>query len=101
MTEYSPLSNYDLQILMESSEDVPPVGMNMTSSMCVYNKLKSLNSAKTPGPDGIANWVLKEYAETLGSPISNLLNASYIEQMLPPAWKRANITPNSERETHH
>ena len=39
MAEYSLLSNYDLQILKESSEDVPPFGMNMTSSMFVYNKL--------------------------------------------------------------
>ena len=92
MTKYDHLSDYDLQILMESSEDVPPVGMNNTSSKSVYNKVKSLNSSRAPYRDGIADWVLKEYAESLASPISNLLNASYIEQKLLPAWKRANIT---------
>ena len=92
MTEYDPFSDYDLQILMESSEQVPPVGMNITSSKYVCNKFKSLNSVREPCRDGIAEWILKEYAETLRSPISNLLNASYIEQKLLPAWKRANIT---------
>ena len=38
MTKYDHLSDYDLQILMESSEDVPPVGMNITSSsLCTKN----------------------------------------------------------------
>ena len=92
MTKYDHLSDYDLQILMESSEQVPPVGMNITSSKYVCNKFKSLNSVREPCRDGIAEWILKEYAETLRSPISNLLNASYIEQKLLPAWKRANIT---------
>ena len=92
MTKYDHLSDYDLQILMESSEDVPPVGMNNTSSKSVYNKVKSLNSARASCRDGISDLVLKGYAETLASPISNLVNASFIEQTLLPAWKRANIT---------
>ena len=78
---------------MDFSEDVLVADMNITSSESVRAKLKSLNSGKAPGPDRIANWVLKEYADILAPPISVLLNVSYCKQKLPSAWKRANITP--------
>ena len=48
---------------MDTSEDVSVADINITSSESVRAKLKSLNSGKAPGPDGIANWVLKEYAD--------------------------------------
>ena len=93
MKEYSPLSECDVQSLIDSSEDVSYAQMNLTTPESVYNQLKSLNPGKAPGPDGIANWVWKDYANILASPISALLNDSYIEQKLPLAWKQANITP--------
>ena len=57
----------------------------------VYNNLLHLNKHKAPGPDGLSNWVLKEYAEILVTPVQNILNASYSEQKLP--WKIADVTP--------
>ena len=63
----------------------------MGNPLSVCAKLKSLNPAKGVGPNGICYWVLKEYAEILTSPISELLNTSYIEQKLPSIWKRANV----------
>ena len=42
---------------------------DITTPLSVYNKLKSLNPNKASGPDGISNWVLKEYAELLANPI--------------------------------
>ena len=42
---------------------------DITNPLSVYNKLKSLNPNKASGPDGICNWVLKEYAELLANPI--------------------------------
>ena len=42
--------------------------------------------------NGIPNWVLKEYAEILAQPITDILNTSYKEQKLPSVWKLANIT---------
>ena len=66
---------------------------NITTPRSVYDKLISLNPKKAPGPDGIPNWISKEYAELLENPISNMLNASYQEVNLPLAWKQANVTP--------
>ena len=45
------------------------------------------------GPDGIPGWVLKENADILARPISDILNQSYSEKCLPQSWKCANIVP--------
>ena len=42
----------------------------------VYSNLLHLNKHKAPGPDGLSNCVLKEYAEILVTPVQNTLNAS-------------------------
>ncbi|XP_067046036.1 uncharacterized protein [Acropora muricata] len=48
---------------------------------------------KAPGPDGLPDWVLKEYAVLLAQPVSDILNAPHKEQKLPSVWKLADITP--------
>jgi len=55
--------------------------------------LSHLNPAKAGGPDGIPNWILREYAEFLAYPISVILSASFKEQRLPSIWKLADVTP--------
>ena len=59
----------------------------------VYKRLSHLNAAKAGGPDGIPNWILREYAEFLAYPVSIILNATFKEQQLPRAWKLADVTP--------
>ena len=59
----------------------------------VYKKLSHLNTAKAGGPDGVPNWILREYAELLAYPLATILNASFREQKLPRAWKLADVTP--------
>ena len=59
----------------------------------VYNNLLHLNKHKASGLDGLSNWVLKEYAEILVTPVQNILNASYSEQKLPSMWKIADVIP--------
>ena len=48
---------------------------------------------KSSSPDGLPNWVVKEYAEFLAQPATDILNSSYKEQKLPSIWKHADITP--------
>ena len=52
-----------------------------------------LNAAKAGGPDGIPDWILREFAKVLAYPISIILNASFKEQQLPRLWKLADVTP--------
>ena len=59
----------------------------------VCHSLRHLNKYKSPGPDNIPNWLLKEYAELLADPITDILNTSFKEQKVPTTWRAANITP--------
>ena len=65
----------------------------------VYNVLATLNPRKAPGPDGVPNWVLKEYAVVLAHPVSLILNSSFTEQQLPTSWKAADIVPIIKSKT--
>ena len=59
----------------------------------VYDNLLYVNKHKAPAPDGLSNLVLKEYAELLAQPVTDILNSSCKEQKLPSIWKHADITP--------
>ena len=53
----------------------------------------SLNPRKASGPDGVSNWILKEFAEILDQPVCSILNSSFAEQRLPPSWKMVDVVP--------
>lgn len=59
----------------------------------VFTKLKSLNASKSPGPDGLQPWLLKEFAEILAYPICQIINNSFHQEKLPQGWKQSNISP--------
>ena len=59
----------------------------------IFSALLKLNPRKAAGPDEIPNWLLKDYADILPYPVSSIMNCSFAENSLPPAWKMANIVP--------
>ena len=59
----------------------------------IHKKLCSLNPTKAEGPDGVPAWLLKENADCLAEPITDILNCSFREGCLPPSGKRADIVP--------
>jgi len=59
----------------------------------VSKKLSHLTPAKASGPDGIPNWILKDYSEFLVNLVTTILNASFKEQRLPGTWKLADMSP--------
>ena len=59
----------------------------------VLKVLSKLHARKASGPDNVPNWLLKEYADLLAFPITQILNASYLEQRLPSIWKMADVPP--------
>jgi hypothetical protein len=87
MNEFQPLSS-NLQ-----SENVNSSTQFEVSSYSVYIKLLALKSTKAQGPYGIPAWVLKENADILAGPITNILNCSYRAGCLPASWKEADIVP--------
>ena len=69
-----------------SIPDLSQISVEAVSS--VLNKLPH-----KPGPDGISNWILKEYALILSDPICHIICCSLADQCLPFSWKLANIMP--------
>ena len=57
----------------------------------IYLKLSKLNLKKAQGPDGIPSWLLKENADLLAGPITDISNCSYREGCLPTSWKKADV----------
>ena len=83
-----PLEEYQL------TEDIPKLPeFLVVTEEDVYTRLSRLNPAKAGGPDGIPNWILREYAEFLAYPISVILSASFKEQRLPSIWKLVDVIP--------
>ena len=53
----------------------------------VFNALLGLNQRKAGGPDERNNWLLREFADFLASPVCDILNSSF------RPWKDANVSP--------
>ncbi len=59
----------------------------------VYKVLKNLQTCKASGPDLLSNRMLKECAEVMADPLSNLFNKLMDRECFPAVWKRANVVP--------
>ena len=53
----------------------------------VYAELRKVKSTKATGPDGISPKLVKEFAYELSSPVTDILNCSYKEGVVPKQWK--------------
>ena len=58
-------------------------------------KLSTLNSSKA---DGIQVWLLKENADLLAGPVSEILNSLFLKSRLPPSWKEADVVLGSQNK---
>ncbi|XP_059698166.1 triadin isoform X3 [Haemorhous mexicanus] len=71
-----------------------PRHQNLTSGKDrVQNRLRNLKVYKSMGPDKIQPWVLKELAEEVAMPLSNIFEKSWQSGGVPTDWKRGNIVP--------
>ena len=88
-----PLDQYRLQepLTRFPLEDEPEF-LSLTGER-VLKVLSKLHTRKASSPDNVPNCLLKEYADILASPIAQILNASYLEQLLPTIWKMADVPP--------
>ncbi|KAF2348222.1 Reverse transcriptase domain [Trinorchestia longiramus] len=64
----------------------------------VEKHLSILNLCKSTGPDGLNLRILKETAEVISEPLTNIFNRSLETGMVPEDWKRANVTPIFKKE---
>ena len=59
----------------------------------ILDILKSLDTTKSSGPDGISPRMLKEASTVIYKPLTKLINLSLSTCRVPEAWKRANVLP--------
>ncbi len=57
----------------------------------VFRILSSLDTNKATGPDGIGNRLLKECANTLAIPLTDIYNKSMNDMVFPDDWKLSHI----------
>ena len=55
--------------------------------------LKSLDTSKASGPDGISCKMLKEAAYSIAPSFTRLLKLSFSTATVPKCWKQANVLP--------
>jgi len=48
---------------------------------------------KSPGPDQIPNWFLRDFSVWLAEPVCCIFNVSLLSGIFPQSWKQANVIP--------
>jgi hypothetical protein len=59
----------------------------------VFDKLTRINIYKSPGPDGIPNWFLRDFAFAISEPICHIFNSSISQGTMPTLWKKSYVVP--------
>ena len=59
----------------------------------IERRLSRINVHKSSGPDGLPNWLLRDFASLLSEPLAAIFNASLREGYFPPVWKSAEVVP--------
>ena len=89
------------------SADLPAFPPRCTSSLhsvrfrptTVRRLLRQLDPSKATGPDGVPSRVLKECAEPLALPLSDLFSLCFRCGTQPSTWKIANVVPVHKRKS--
>ena len=96
------LINSSLEEVSNDLKPLSPVYSDETNSLPfeyvlqpfeVFHKLSRIKVRKSPGPDDIPNWFLREFAFAVSEPICHIFNASIRAGVVPSLWKRANVGP--------
>jgi len=87
----------DLDPLGKSLVPPPPPGIIedkfIIDTTEVERLLANTNVNKSPGPDEVPNWILRDLVSYVSGPITSIFNASVREGFVPQIWKRANVVP--------
>ena len=59
----------------------------------IEQRLAHISLHKSPGPDGLPNWFLHDFASIVCEPLAAIFNASITEGYFPPIWKSAEVVP--------
>ena len=74
--------------LCPSTLDSPEVTENT-----VFHLLRTVNTKKAPGPDGVSPFLLKHCAEEIAAPLTHIFQQCLQTGTWPTQWKEARVTP--------
>ena len=89
--DFIPLSQEEVS--KYSAGDFDAADDLLVSTGEAYKSVRSLNTGKAPGPDGIPNQILKEFAFELAPVIADIYNSSLRDAYVPSFLKTAAVTP--------
>ena len=85
-----PLKSEILETIPIEQSNVPPIIIDQEQ---VERRLLSTSVFKSPGPDGIPNWILHDLAPFISKPVTAIFNASIADGVVPDVWKQSNVVP--------
>lgn len=59
----------------------------------VATRLSKISASRAGEPDGLPNWVLKEFSDILAPAVTEVLDQSFRESKVPRIWKQADVPP--------
>ena len=65
----------------------------MVDESITLNALRRLETSKASGLDNISPHLLKDDAEVISKPLTQSINASLSQGVVPQEWKYARVTP--------
>ena len=87
LTRLTAVNNDDID-----DSEAPPSEYNyFISPDEVFYKLERISIRKSPGPDNLPNWFLRDFAFALCDPLCHIFNVSVQQGVVPNIWKQANI----------
>jgi len=94
------LSENNTVLQFQLDREVSPIADIDINSDIVYNKLISLKTNKSPGPDGRPILTLKETALQISVPLAVIFKKSLEQRIIPDSWKHGHITPVHKKGCH-
>ena len=83
----------DLGNIPEVDRTLANISDLLISEEIVKTKLSKLKEDKAMGPDGLHPKVLRECAEQLSGPLTELFRLSLRNGVVPESWRRADVSP--------
>lgn len=80
------------------NHSLPDFKFKMVDESFTLNALRQLKTNKSGGLDDISPRLLKDAAEVISKPLTQIINASLSQGIVPHEWKHARVTPLFKKE---
>ena len=79
------------------NRSLPDFKFKMADESFTLNALRQLKTSKANGLNGISPRLLKDAAEVISKPLTQIINASLSQGIVPQEWNQTRVTPLFKR----